>query len=66
MFVATRSSMMQINWSGVIVFAAFCVLLGTALSRPAWMPVAEGVATVLILFALAGFLIPRFRKRARP
>lgn len=54
--------MMQINWTGLIVFAAFCVLLGAALSRPTWTPVAEGVATVLILVALAGFLVPRLRK----
>lgn len=54
--------MMQINWTGLVVFAAFCVLLGAALSRPAWMPVAEGVASVLILLALAGFLVPRLRK----
>jgi hypothetical protein len=53
---------MQIKWTGLIVFAGFCVALGAALSRPAWMPLAEGVATVLILLGLAGFLLPRIRK----
>ena len=53
---------MQINWTGLIVFTAFCVLLWAALSRPVWLPVAEGVATVLILLALAGFLLPKLRK----
>lgn len=54
---------MQINRTGLIVFTAFCVLLWAALSRPAWLPVAEGVATVLILLGLAGFLLPRIRNR---
>jgi hypothetical protein len=53
---------MQINWNGLVVFAAFCLLLWAALSRPDWMPVAEGVASVLILAALGGFLLPRVRK----
>jgi len=54
---------MQINWTGLIVFTTFCVLLWAVLSRPVWLPVAEGVATVLILLALAGFLVPKLRKR---
>ena len=53
---------MQINWTGLIVVTAFLVLLWAALSRPVWFPVAEGVATVLILLALAGFLLPKLRK----
>ena len=53
---------MQINWTGLIVFAAFCVLLWAVLSRPVWLPVAEGVATVLMLLALAGFLLPKLKK----
>jgi len=54
---------MQIKWTGLIVFVGFCMALGAALSRPAWMPLAEGVATVLILLGLAGFLLPRIRNR---
>ena len=52
---------MQINWTGLLVFAAFCLLLGAALSRPDWMPLAEGVASVLILLALGAFVLPRVR-----
>ena len=53
---------MQINWSGLIIFAAFCLLLWAVVSRPTWMPLAEGAATVLILLAIAGIAIPRLRK----
>ena len=53
----------QISWRGVTVFAAYCLLLSGAVSRPSWMPIAEAVATVLILFALAGFLVPWVTKR---
>jgi hypothetical protein len=53
---------MRINWIGLAVFIGFCVLLWAALSTPAWMPVAEGVATVLILLGLAGLLLPKLRK----
>jgi hypothetical protein len=44
---------LQINWTGLIVFAGFCVALWAAVSRPTWMPLAEGVATILILLVLA-------------
>ena len=54
--------MMTINWTGLIVFAGFCVAVWAAASRPAWMPLAEGVGTVLILLGLAGFLLPIIRK----
>ena len=37
---------MQINWTGLVVFAAFCLVPGAAVSRPDWMPMAEGVASV--------------------
>ena len=53
---------MQIDWTGLLVFAAFCLLLGAALSRPDWMPAAEGIASVLILLALGAMVLPRVRK----
>ena len=53
---------MQINWTGLIVFAGFCVALAAVISRPTWMPLAEGAATLLILLGLAGLLLPRIRK----
>jgi hypothetical protein len=54
---------MHLNWTGVTVFAGFCFLLWAALSRPTLMPIAEGIATVLILLGLAGFLLPKAAKR---
>ena len=53
---------MRINWTGVIVFTGFCGLLWTVLARPVWMPLGEGIATVLILLGLAGLLVPKIRK----
>jgi hypothetical protein len=53
---------MHINWTGVTVFVGFCVLLWAVLSRPAWTPVAEGVATVLILIGFAGLFIPKLKR----
>jgi len=53
---------MQINWTGLLVFAAFGLLLGAELSRPDWMPAAEGIASVLILLALGAMVLPRVRK----
>ena len=53
---------MQINWTGLIIFTGFCVLLWAAISHPVWMPLAEGIATVLILLGLAGLLVPKIRK----
>ena len=54
---------MRINWVGLVVFAAFCVALVMVVSRPAWMPLGEAAATILILLALAGLLVPRTRPR---
>jgi ABC-type uncharacterized transport system permease subunit len=54
---------MQINRTGLMVFTAFCVLLWAAISQSAWMPVAEAVATVLILLGLAGILVPKINKQ---
>jgi hypothetical protein len=54
---------LRINWTGLIVFAGFCLALWAAISRPAWMPLAEGAATVLILFGIAGLLLPRVRRQ---
>ena len=42
---------MRINWVGLVVFAAFCVALVMVVSRPAWMPLGEAAATILILLA---------------
>jgi hypothetical protein len=53
---------MQISWTGVVVFVAFCVALWLALSRPPWMPAAEAVATVLIMLGIGGVLLPRLRR----
>jgi hypothetical protein len=55
--------LMHINWTGVIVFTGFCMLLWAVTARPAWMPLAEGIVTMLILLGLAGVLVPKNRKR---
>lgn len=52
---------MRINWKGLVVFLGFCFLLWAALSNSAWTPLAEGVATVLVLIGLAGFFLPRLK-----
>jgi len=53
---------MHINWTGLILFAGFCVAFWAAVSRPTWMPLAEGVATVLIVLALGGLVWPKVRR----
>lgn len=47
---------------GLVVFLGFCLLLSAALSNSAWTPVAEGVATALILIGFAGLFIPKLKK----
>jgi hypothetical protein len=49
---------MQVSWSGVVVFAAFCLMLWVAMERPAFTPVAEIVATVLIALGITGVMAP--------
>jgi len=46
----------------LVVFLGFCFLLWAALAHSAWTPVAEGVATVLILVGFAGLFIPKLKK----
>jgi len=55
----SREVDVQIHWTGLAVFIACCLVVWAATTTPDWMPIAEGVASVLILLALAGFLIPR-------
>jgi hypothetical protein len=52
---------MQVSWTGIFVFIAFCVALWFALARPVWMPAAEAIVTVLIVLGIAGVLMPRVR-----
>jgi uncharacterized membrane protein len=52
---------MQVSWTGIVVFAAFCLALWFALARPAWMPAAEAAVTLLIMLGIAGILFPRVR-----
>jgi hypothetical protein len=53
---------MQVSWSRLAIFAAFCLVLWVALANPPWRPLAEAAAGVLILVGLAGIVIPRLRK----
>jgi hypothetical protein len=54
---------MQISWSGLILFAGFCVALWAAVSQSTWMPLAEGIATVVIVLALGRLLWPKVRRQ---
>jgi hypothetical protein len=55
---------MRINFMGLVVFLGFCFLFWAALSNSAWTwtPLAEGVATVLILIGFAGLFVPKLKK----
>jgi hypothetical protein len=53
---------MQCSWTGVAIFAAFCLVLWVALADPTWRPLAEAAAGVLILVGFAGIVIPKLRK----
>jgi hypothetical protein len=53
---------MQVPWSGVTIFGAFCLFLWVALANPTWTPFFEAAATVLVLVGFAGIVIPRLRK----
>jgi len=52
----------RINFMALVVFLGFCFLLWAALSNSAWTPVAEAIATALILIGFAGLFIPKLKK----
>ncbi len=53
---------MQVSWTGVAIFAAFCLFLWVAPANSTWRPLAEAAATALVLLGFAGIVIPRLRK----
>jgi hypothetical protein len=50
---------MTVHPAGIMVFGVLCGLLAVSIAHPAWMPLAEAVATVFILLSLAGLFLHR-------